>query len=134
MISYKINVNDAVQGLDRLKLRKQINAIKYALRKASKPIVTTTRANMRSRFNPNKEQIYSVKTTVAKSGEYAKVSIARSKALRWLEHGTKDRKTKKNYSRGKLQSLHFFTDAISATSAQVQQILIDALTEKIGKI
>lgn len=131
MIESRLEVKDAVKGFDNLLLKKQISTIKYALRKASRPIITQTRANMKARFKPSKEQLSSIKVKIARSGEYAKISIAKSYALKWIEHGTKERKTKANANRGKVKAQYFFRDAVKATEQQCKDILIKSLSEKL---
>lgn len=77
-------------------------------------------------------------TYEVKDGMEAKVHVmgTRSKSsgtfrTRFFEGGTKTRKTKKGYNRGKIKALNFFSDARSATKNKVQSTLDDELTKTI---
>ncbi len=65
-----------------------------------------------------------------KGGEYKNPAYL----LRWINAGTKHRKTGKGYNRGMLSAKSFFSDAVSQTSSQAEQTFMEAVNKAIVRI
>ena len=108
-------VNAALAGLRNSNIKSSYRAaIKRALNKVKKETVKNLRLKHKS-----KDMSKGVKVTVKKSGDEGKVHIMGDYRLKWFEKGTKKRKTKKGYNRGKIEEERFFDKARTAKESEV---------------
>ena len=118
-------VNEALAGLRNSNIKSAYRAaIKRALNKVKKETVKNLRLKHKS-----KDMSKGVKVTVKKSGDEGKVHIMGDYRLKWFEKGTKKRKTKKGYNRGKIEEERFFDKARTAKESEV----FDGLESDIKK-
>ena len=150
MNNLEVDVSGARELLESLSTKKVLGIEKKVLRKAANELRKVARSNLRKALpNASKKGKYSdslvqgvlSSTYEVKDGMEAKVHVmgTRSKSsgtfrTRFFEGGTKTRKTKKGYNRGKIKALNFFSDARSGTKNKVQSTLDEELTKTIQEI
>lgn len=122
-------VNAALAGLRNSNIKSSYRAaIKRALNKVKKETVKNLRLKHKS-----KDMSKGVKVTVKKFGDEGKVHIMGDYRLKWFEKGTKKRKTKKGYNRGKIEEERFFDKARTAKESEVFDGLENDIKKEILK-
>lgn len=123
-------VDDFIREIEDDETRRQI--ILEGLKSGAKVLQKNTQELFKSRMGTGalhfsrfiKKPFYEgVKVIVDKAYNETIVSILSDYRMRFYEKGTKDRKTKKGYRRGQLQSLHFFKDARSNSENEIDNAI-----------
>lgn len=151
MSDFVIDESGVVKMLDALSTKEVMGIQRTALRKAANVLRSDARKRLKkdlpnatiSKGKYSDTLIQGVITSVRedKEGMDAKVHIMGTRKqtsgtfrTRFFEGGTKVRKTKKGYERGKIKPLYFFKDAVSATKDKVQSTLDKELSKTIQEI
>ena len=129
-----------VMGIQRTALRKAANVLRADARKRLRKDLPSSTTNS-GKYSDTLVQGIMTSVTEGNEGMDAKVHIMGTRKqtsgtfrTRFFEGGTKVRKTKKGYNRGKIKALYFFKDAVSATKDKVQSTLDKELSKTIQKI
>lgn len=118
-IVMEVSTKDLLSKFASLSTKKQSKVYSQAARKALQPLVTQTKANLRKEFGSvaNRKDKYGnsltsgVKMKIYKDGSGGNVNILSNFKLKIFELGTKLRKTRKGYNRGKITAVNFFKNA-----------------------
>lgn len=116
-----------MNDLEKL-LKKQL---KNGLRSAGNLIARKTKQNFKAKNLP-KSLLKGISAKVWKSKKFGVyVGLKKDYRLAFFEVGTKDRKTKKGYNRGKIAPNYFFKDAVNSEYNKaveiIQKSVIDAI-------
>jgi hypothetical protein len=104
-----------------------------ALKKGAQELQSLTKRNLRkTHINYDNSMLKGIRLKVDKSYNEVRVDILGDYRLKWFEKGTKDRRTRKGFFRGRIKANYFFKDARSSKS--VVNVIMDSLDKEFKKL
>lgn len=152
-----VDNRQVLEMFSQLSKKKMKKVHRQALRKAAKVIQKEAKVELRkatTAYRSNKSNLKNgwhlkkkkdgtltakslqdgIKSSVSKEVDSAKVHILGDFRLKWFEKGTRNRQTRKGYSRGSMKATHFFKIARQRKEQQAEQELQRFIRESILRV
>lgn len=141
-VNLEVDTKQLLQKFASLKSKEQAKTYKMAIKKSLQSLVKETKSNLKKDMGKvvNKKDKYGatlnsgIKSKVYKDASGGNVTILSNFKLKFFELGTKIRKTKKGYNRGKIKAIYFFKNARQKMENKMTQILDSNIATSILKI
>ena len=148
-VGISVDDKEVIKSLSKLSFKQMNKAYREGMKKALNPILRQTKLNLKNSgiknvnkpyVGKNGKQYFSmlqgVKTSVYvgdTEDSYGKVHIMKEFRLKFLEKGTKLRKTDKGYKRGSIKPKWFFENAMNQRSREAASSLDENISKSIIK-